>query len=76
MLSDYNVYQILRDGTTATYNSLLNIETTPNELVGIYTCSVLNSAGQSNVEQVIIQGMLMILGTKEGMSQNRGLCSL
>lgn len=56
MLTDNDAYQILRDGTAATYDSLLNIETTPDELVGTYACSVLNSAGQSNVEQVNIQG--------------------
>ena len=57
VLSDNAVYQILRDGSAATYDTLLNIDTTPDQLIGTYTCGVLNSAGQSNVESVTIQGM-------------------
>ena len=57
VLSGYVTYQILRDGRTATYDSFLNIEAaTPDELIGTYTCRVLNSAGQSNMEQINIQG--------------------
>ena len=58
MLSDSDAYQILRDGSTATYDNFLTIDATPDELVGTYACSVLNSAGQSNVESVNIQGKL------------------
>ena len=58
MLSDTDTYQILRDGSTATYDNFLIIDATPDELVGTYACSVLNSAGQSNVESVNIQGKL------------------
>ena len=56
VLSDDAEYQILRDGATATYDTLLSVDSTPEELVGAYTCSVLNSAGQSNVASVNIQG--------------------
>ncbi len=58
-LSDHVEYQILRDGSTATYDTLLNIDATLDELIGTYTCSVINSAGQSNVESLNIQGMLL-----------------
>ena len=57
-LVGYDGYQILRDGTTATYDTFLNIEATPDDIAGTYSCSVLNSAGQSNVESVNIQGTL------------------
>ncbi len=55
-LSDYETSQILRDGMTATYDTFLSIQNTPDFLIGTYTCRVLNSAGQSNMEQVNIQG--------------------
>lgn len=57
ILSDTTTYQILRDGSTATYDTLLNIEADdPDDLVGTYACNALNSAGQSNVETLSIQG--------------------
>lgn len=59
VLPDYLINQILRDGQTSTYDTLLSADTTANELIGTYTCTVLNSAGQSNVERLIIQGMFI-----------------
>ena len=56
VLQDYTTYQTLRDGETSTYDTFLTIDTTLNELIGRYTCNVRNSAGQSNVESVSIQG--------------------
>ena len=56
VLSGYVTYQILRDGRTATYDTFLNIDAAPDELIGTYTCRVLNSVGQSNMEQITIQG--------------------
>lgn len=58
VLSGYDGYQILRDGTTATYDTFLTIASSPGELAGTYSCSVFNSAGQSNMESVSIQGKL------------------
>ena len=59
VLSDSVEYKILRDGSTATYNNLLSTEAGIDELLGTYACSVLNSGGQSNVESLNIQGMLI-----------------
>ena len=49
---------MLRDGTAATYDTFLNIHANADDLIGTYTCSVLNTAGQSNIEQLNIHGML------------------
>ena len=57
-LSDSSAsYQTLRDGSSSTYDTLLPIDGSVDELVGTYTCSVLNSAGQSNVQSLNVQGM-------------------
>lgn len=56
ILSDFSVHQILRDGSTSTYDTFLTADSSPDELVGTYTCSVLNSAGQSNGQSTTIQG--------------------
>lgn len=59
MLYQYVEYRILREGSTATYDTFLNVESSLDELVGMYACSVLNSAGQSNTKTLNIQGMLI-----------------
>jgi len=53
------VEKFVRDKSTSTYDTLLNFDTmvTPDDLVGTYTCSVFNSAGQSNMESVSIKGI-------------------
>lgn len=56
LLSDYALYQILRDGVTTTYDNLVQINTDLDRLVGTYSCSVLNSAGLSNVVSLNVQG--------------------
>ena len=56
LLSDYPLFQILRDGVMATYNNFIGINTGLDGLVGAYSCSVLNSAGLSNVASLNIQG--------------------
>lgn len=73
VLSDAISYQILRDGLTATYDTLLGIQADePDGLMGTYACSVVNSAGQSNVETLNIHGKLLPL--HEGASLG-ALCS-
>lgn len=59
VVSDEESYQILRDGLTATFDNILVVNSTPDELMGTYSCSVLNSAGQSNVETLNVQGIIM-----------------
>ena len=61
LLSDYPLYQMLRDGVAATYDNLIEINAGLDELVGAYSCSVLNSAGLSNVASLIIQGEVCTL---------------
>lgn len=56
LLSDYALYQILRDGVSATYDNLVEINADLDGLIGTYSCSVLNSAGLSNVVSLNIQG--------------------
>ena len=56
VLSDDPTYQVLRDGSMSTQDSIITIDATPEELVGTYSCSVLNSAGMSNVESATFRG--------------------
>lgn len=54
----YSMYQILKDGATATYDIYFDIiDADPEELVGTYSCSVLNSAGTSSSDDLAIQGL-------------------
>jgi len=57
VVQNFTEEQILKDGAAAIYDNLLSIDSTPDDLIGTYTCSVLNSAGLSNVETISIQGM-------------------
>ena len=54
--TDSATYQTMMDGLTATYDSILEIQADADDLVGTYSCSVLNSAGQSNEESLDIKG--------------------
>lgn len=56
LLSDYPLFQILRDGVTATYDNLAEINVDLDGLVGTYSCNVLNSAGLSNIVSLNVQG--------------------
>ncbi len=56
LLSDYPLYQILRDGVIATYDNFAEINVDLDGLVGTYSCNVLNSAGLSNVVSLNVQG--------------------
>lgn len=63
VISEATEEQILRDGASSTYDNLISIDSTPNDIIGTYTCSVLNSAGQSNAESLTIQGMVLIVAS-------------
>ena len=63
--ADSATYQTMRDGLTATYDSILEIQADADDLVGTYSCSVLNSAGQSNEESLDIKGKSTALGNCE-----------
>lgn len=56
VLSNYATYQIMRDGSSAAYDTLLDIQANVDDIIGTYTCSVLNSAGQSSEESLNIHG--------------------
>lgn len=56
---DYSLYQILKDRSLATYDSYFSINAAIDELAGTYSCSVINSAGSSNVGVVTVQGMAL-----------------
>ena len=59
----YQTVQLLRNGTTSTYDNLLLFTTpNPNELVGEYSCLVRNSFGQQQME-ISLQGTLIIVCT-------------
>lgn len=55
--SQYSMYQIMKDGATAIYDSYFNIDADHEEFVGTYSCSVLNSAGASSSDDLTIQGL-------------------
>ncbi len=46
--SSYVTTQILRDGISATYENLLDINAVPSELVGEYSCTVHDSLGRNS----------------------------
>ena len=60
VLTGYDEYQILRDGAASLYDNLLAIDNAADDLLGTYSCSIANSAGQSNVGSVTFQGMLLV----------------
>ena len=62
--SSYFVHQILRDGVTATYDNVIEIGAAVDELLGTYSCNVLNSAGLSNVAILNVQGEAYTLNSK------------
>lgn len=43
----YQLTQELVDGRTATYNNLLTVRGTPNEVIGPYTCTIQNSVSEA-----------------------------
>ena len=55
-LSSYPMYQILRDGVTATYDNIVEIDADVDELAGTYSCTILNSVGLSNAATLSVQG--------------------
>lgn len=56
VLPEYVTYQIMRDGLTTAYDTLLDIQADVDGLIGTYTCMVINSAGHSNEEALTIHG--------------------
>ena len=64
VMADSATYQTMMDGLTATYDSFLEIQADADDLVGTYSCSVLNSAGQSNEESLDIKGKLTALANR------------
>lgn len=54
----YNTYQVLVDGSTATYENTLTGVADPRELEGIYTCIVFDSENStSQPAQIEVEGM-------------------
>ncbi len=56
VLTNYSLQQVLTDGALSSYDNLVTIDGTPDEIVGIYTCSALNTVGQSNTRTINIEG--------------------
>ena len=52
----YRMTQILRDGSSSTYDNFLTILSSPSDLLGTYRCTVVNSLGSSNYP-ITIQGL-------------------
>ena len=52
----YSLTQTLVNRVTSTYNSTLTVEASFADILGEYSCSVMNSIGTSNVQQIKIQG--------------------
>ena len=55
--SQYSKCQVLTDGTMATYDSYFNVDADNEDLIGTYSCSVINSAGTSSSDDLNIQGL-------------------
>ena len=53
-LENYTTSQIMRDGVSSTYDNLLEINTEPSELAGVYSCRIHDSLGH-NSEPATIQ---------------------
>ena len=58
IFTNYSLQQVLTDGSTSAYDNLIRIETSLDDIIGMYTCSVFNTAGQSNPGSINIQGYL------------------
>ena len=49
VLSNDTAYQVLRNGTTAMYDTLLKVNGLYSELVGTYDCIIHDSLGRNSV---------------------------
>lgn len=52
----YQMFQILRNGTTATYDNYLLVNSTSSTLPGTYSCTIANLLGTSTTDILTIQG--------------------
>lgn len=59
VLPESVTYQEMRDGRTATYDTFMDIQAGIDDLLGTYTCMIINPAGQSNEEALTIEGKCM-----------------
>ena len=55
----YEMTQILQDGTTATYENILIVNGTPSTLLGIYSCNIRNDIGTAT-RNITIRGELFV----------------
>ena len=51
--SSYFTSQVLRNGLTATYDNILSINSSPSELIGVYSCIVQDSLGRKSETSTI-----------------------
>ena len=56
----YSLTQTLVDRVTSTYNNTLTIEASFIDVVGEYSCKVVNSIGTSNVQSTEIRGRVTL----------------
>ncbi len=52
----YQLTQELVERTSGVYNNLLIVRGTPDEVIGLYTCTVENSISSQSIEQLEFQG--------------------
>ena len=58
--SSYMTTQILRDGVSATYDNILDINAAPSDVIGVYSCTVQDSLGRNSQTAIFqIDGMMV-----------------
>lgn len=58
--SSYVMTQILSNGTTATYDNFLSINSSPSEIIGVYSCIIHDSLGHnSRASSIQLSGKLV-----------------
>ena len=58
--SDYNLHQTLVNRTTSTYYNTLTVNGTIEDVIGEYSCTIVNSLGSSNTLNKTIKGTLTV----------------
>ena len=55
----YEMIQMLQDGTTATYENILVVTGIPSTLLGVYSCSIWNDIGTAT-RNITISGEFLV----------------
>ena len=65
----YQMIQMLRDATTATYDNLLTVNVQPQDGIGTYTCSVENSISEPAQQTLTLEGKWGLNGTVTSLAR-------